>query len=103
MIISDCYIIKRHVSHAWYGCWTIKALVEAKVLYDGFTMSCGGIAALLIIARPLQCLYYKTRKKPISQGKNVLLILVVHVPHLWLSKRAIIEQLAKDICWEKLP
>ncbi len=34
--IPDCYIIKRHVSHAWYGCWTIKALVEAEVLYDGF-------------------------------------------------------------------
>jgi hypothetical protein len=30
--ITDCYIIKRHVSHAWYGCWTIKALVEAEVL-----------------------------------------------------------------------
>jgi hypothetical protein len=29
--IPDCYIIKRHVSHAWYGCWTIKALVEAEV------------------------------------------------------------------------
>jgi hypothetical protein len=32
MINYDCYIIKRHVSHAWYGCWTIKALVEAEVL-----------------------------------------------------------------------
>jgi hypothetical protein len=52
MIISDHYIIKRHVSHAWYGCWTIKALVESEV-YDGFTVICGGIAAPLIIARPL--------------------------------------------------
>jgi hypothetical protein len=52
MIISDCYIIKRHFSHAWYGCWTTKALVEAEVV-DGFTVICGGIAALLIIARPL--------------------------------------------------
>ncbi len=34
--INDCYIIKQHGSHAWYGCWTIKALVEAEVLYDGF-------------------------------------------------------------------
>jgi hypothetical protein len=32
----DCYIIKQHVSHAWYGCLTIKALVEAEVMYDGF-------------------------------------------------------------------
>ncbi len=30
--ITDHYIIKRHVSHAWYWFWTIKALVEAEVL-----------------------------------------------------------------------
>ena len=42
MIISDRDIIKRHVSHAWYGCWTINAsLVEAEVLFDGFTVSAG--------------------------------------------------------------
>jgi hypothetical protein len=35
-VSSDCYIIKRHVSHAWYRCWTIKAMVEAEVEYDGF-------------------------------------------------------------------
>jgi hypothetical protein len=51
--INDCYIIKWHGSHAWYGCWTIKALVEAEVLYDGFTVSRGCIAAPLIIARPV--------------------------------------------------
>ncbi len=34
--INDCYIIKLHGSDAWYGCWTIKALVEAEVLYEGF-------------------------------------------------------------------
>ncbi len=51
--IPDCYIIKRHVSHAWYGCWTIKALVEAEVFYDGFTVSRGCIAVPLIIVRPL--------------------------------------------------
>jgi hypothetical protein len=31
--ITDCYIIKRHVSPAWYWFWTIKALVEAMVLW----------------------------------------------------------------------
>jgi hypothetical protein len=45
MIISDYFIINWHVSHAWYGCWTIKALGEAEVLYDGFTMSYGGTEA----------------------------------------------------------
>jgi hypothetical protein len=34
--INDNYFIKHHGSHAWYGCWTIKPLVEAEVLYDGF-------------------------------------------------------------------
>ncbi len=67
--INDCYIIKRHGSHAWYGCWTIKALVEAEVLYDGFTVSLGCVAAPLIIARPLGVslliISYKTSIKPI--------------------------------------
>jgi hypothetical protein len=52
-----------------YGCWTIKALVEAEVLYDGFTVSHGYIAAPLIIARPLGVSLlinnYKTSIKPI--------------------------------------
>jgi hypothetical protein len=34
--INDCYIIKQHGIHDWYGCRAIKALVEAEVLYDGF-------------------------------------------------------------------
>ncbi len=67
--ITDCYIIRRHGSHAWYGCWTIKALVEAEVLYDGFTVSSRCIAAPLIITRPLGFSLlisnYKTSIKPI--------------------------------------
>ncbi len=67
--INDCYIIKHHGSHAWYGCWTIKALVEAEVLYDVFTVSRGCIAAPLIMARPLGVSLlisnYKTSIKPI--------------------------------------
>ncbi len=31
--ITDHYIIKQHVSPAWYWFWTIKALVEAMVLW----------------------------------------------------------------------
>jgi hypothetical protein len=67
--IDDRYIIKQHGSHAWYGCWTIKALVVAEVLYDGFTVSHGCIAAPLIIVRPLGVSLfitnYKTSIKPI--------------------------------------
>ncbi len=67
--IADRYIIKRHGSQSWYGCWTIKALVEAEVLYDEFTVSRGCIAAPLIIARPLGVSLlisnYKTSIKPI--------------------------------------
>jgi hypothetical protein len=57
-------------------------LVEAEV-YDGFTVSHRGIAALLIIARPLgvSILFdnYKTSITPISYGKNALLTLVVYM------------------------
>jgi hypothetical protein len=65
------FIIKRHVGHTWYGCWIIKALVETEVSYDCFTVSRGGIAALLMIARPLQGLIFIQRiirraKKTIS-------------------------------------
>jgi hypothetical protein len=42
---------------AWYGCWTIKAVVEAEVLYGGCTVSRGCIA----------------------EGENALLTLVVYI------------------------
>jgi hypothetical protein len=72
MYVSDQLMIvisSSHGSHAWYGCWNIKALVEAEVLYDGFTVSRGCIAAPLITARPfgvsLLIDNYKTGIKPI--------------------------------------
>jgi hypothetical protein len=46
-------VIKRHDSYSWYWFWTIKALVEAVVSNDGFSVICRGIVAPLIIARPL--------------------------------------------------
>ncbi len=39
--ITDRYIIKRHVSHAWYWFWTIKTLVEAVVLWWLYSNSRG--------------------------------------------------------------
>jgi hypothetical protein len=65
------------------GAGPIKALVEAEVSYDGFTVSRGGIATPLIIARPLGVSLllddYKTCIRPIFEGKNVLLTLVVYI------------------------
>jgi hypothetical protein len=56
-------------SHAWYGCWAIKDLVEADEVYDGFTVCCGGLAAPMIIASPLGVALlisnYKTSIKPV--------------------------------------
>ena len=46
-------VIKRHDSYFWYRFWTIKALIEAVVSNDGFSVICRGIVAPLIIARPL--------------------------------------------------
>ncbi len=74
--ILDRYIIKWHGGHAWYGCWTIKALVEAEV-YDGFTVSFRGIAAPLIIARPL--------------GVSILLIVIRQAWNLFNK--------GKILCW----
>ncbi len=39
--ITDCYIIKWHVSRAWCWFWTIKALVEAEVLWWCYSDSRG--------------------------------------------------------------
>ncbi len=39
--ITDCYIIKWHVSHAWCWFWTIKALIEAVVLWWLYSNSWG--------------------------------------------------------------
>jgi hypothetical protein len=46
------------------------ALVEAEVLYDGSIVSCGGIKALLIVARPLQHLIFI---KIVRLAKNLFL------------------------------
>ncbi len=47
------FVIKSHDSYSWYRFGTIKALVEAVVLNDGFSVIYRGLVALLIIARPL--------------------------------------------------
>ena len=44
-------IIKRHDSYSWYRFWTIKALVEAVVSNDAFSVIFRGMVAPLIIAR----------------------------------------------------
>ncbi len=70
--VTACSIIKRHGSHTWYGCWTIKAVEGAEVLYDGFTVSLQGIAAPLIICQTFTVshIYNKTTKKPVLLGKK---------------------------------
>ncbi len=102
--INDRYIIKGHVSHTWYGCWTIKALVEAEVLYYVFTVSRGGIAAPLIIARPLGVSilinYYKTSIKPIKGKMLCWHWRCIYTPSVAI-KQAIIKQFGKSTCWEK--
>jgi hypothetical protein len=104
--INDHYIIKQHGSHAPYGCWTIKALVKAEVLYDGFTVSCGCIAAPLIIARPLGVSIlisnYKTSIKPILKGKCFGNTGGVHVHHLWLSNKPSSSNLAQNLVGKKI-
>ncbi len=70
-------------------------LVEAEVLYDGFTVSRGCIAAPLIIARPLGVSLlisnYKTSIKSISD-ENALLTLVVYIYVICGYQTSLIEQ-----------
>jgi hypothetical protein len=46
-------VIKRHDSYSWYWLWAIKALVEAVMSNDGFSVICEGMVAPSIIARPV--------------------------------------------------
>jgi hypothetical protein len=52
-LMGSDLVIKRHDSFSWYRFWTIKALVEAVVLNDGFSVIRRGMVAPLIIARLL--------------------------------------------------
>ncbi len=96
--ITDRYIIKWHISHTWYGCWTIKALVKAEV-YDGFTVICRGIAAPFIITRCLVSFYLKI----IRLAKNLFLRQKCFTDtgcactSSVASKRAVIKWLAKTL------
>ncbi len=104
--INDSYIIKHHGSHARYGCWTIKALVEAEVLYDGFTVSRGCIAAPLIITRPfgvsLLISNHKTSIKPILREKCFGDTGGVYIHHVWLSNKPSLSNLAQNLIGKKI-
>jgi hypothetical protein len=72
-----------------------------------FTVSCGCIAAPLIIARPLGVSLllsnHKTSIKPI-QGVNALVTLVVYVHHFWLSlsNKLSLSDLAQNLAGKKI-
>ncbi len=100
MINTDCYIIKRHVSHAWYWFWTIKALVEAVVLWRLYSNSRGHNSSVdhcqtfsFLIIRLAKNLFL--RQKCFTDTSYVCNSSVA-------SKRAIIELLAKNLFWEKI-
>ncbi len=69
--ITDCYIIKQHDSHSWYGCWTIKALVEAEVLcwlysdLRGHSSSVDNCQTFSVFIFKIN----KTSKKPVLKAK----------------------------------
>ncbi len=87
-------------------CWAIKALVEAEVLYDGFSMSRRGIAALLIIARPLGVSVllnnYKTSINLFLKEKMVVDTGGVHIHHLWLPNKPSSSDLEKNLIGKKI-
>jgi hypothetical protein len=81
-------------------------LVEAEVLYDGFSVSRGCIAALLIIARlfgvSLLISNYKTSIKPILRGKCFGDTGGVYIHHVWLSNKPSLSNLAQNLVGKKI-
>ncbi len=66
--ITDHYIIKWHVRHAWYWFWTIKALVEAGVLR--WLCSCSNLRGHSSSVDHCQTFsVFKTSKKPVLKAK----------------------------------
>ncbi len=90
MIIRDHYIIKWHVSHAWYGCWTIKALLEAEVSCDGFFCETRGNSSSMNHCQAFTVSHINKNNKPSKKiyflRQNALLTLVVYIHFLWLAK-----------------
>jgi hypothetical protein len=85
-------------------------LVEAEVLYDGFTVSLsvslGCVAAPLIIARPLGVSLlinnYNTSIQPILRGKCFVDTGGVYISHLWLSNKSSSSDLAQNLVGKKI-
>jgi hypothetical protein len=93
-----------HASYAWYGCWTIKALVEAEVYYEGFYCELRVHNSTIDHSETLVSLStsnYKTSIKPI-QWENALVTLVVYIHHLWLSNKPSSSNLAQNLVGKKI-
>ncbi len=104
-LITDHYIIKQHVSHAWFGCWTIKALVEAEVLW-WFSSDLRGHSKPVDHCQTFNVFILKNNKT----SKNLLLMQKCFTDTGYActssvaSKRAVIKRLAKNLFWGgKLP
>ncbi len=66
--ITDHYIIKRHVSPAWYWFWAIKALVEAMV-YDGFYSNSWGCSSSVDHCQTFSVSMIRLAKEPVLKAK----------------------------------
>ena len=66
--ITDCYIIKRHVSPAWYWFWTIKVLVEAMVIWWFYSNS-WGCSSSVDHCQTFSVFIIRLAKKPVFKAK----------------------------------
>ncbi len=66
--ITDRYIIKRHVSHAWCWFWTIKALVEAEVLWWLYS-DLQGHSSFVDHCQTFSVFIIRLAKKPVLKAK----------------------------------
>ena len=92
-----------------YWSWTIFAQV-VRAVSDGYFEIFRGIAAPIVIARPLDIrkyLYDSAKKGTFCRLKIADLSLVVYTHHVWANtdivNLAIIDGLTKNLCRKKLP
>ncbi len=107
MINGWSYIINWHGSHAWYGCWPIKALVEAEILWWLYC-ELPGHSIAFDHSQTFRCLNiinnYKTSIKPLIyfiRGKCFADTGGVHIHHLWLSNKPSLSDFAKTLLGKK--
>ncbi len=97
--MTDHYFVKQPVSHAWCWFWTIRALVEAQVLWWLYSNSQGHNSSV-DHCQTFSVFIIRLAKKPVLKAKCFTDTGCACTSSV-ANKRAIIKRLAKNLFWEK--